>query len=66
MRRVERVPILAHVRTRVWQLLIAGLASLASLAFPDEPADKTVTLLFTNDVESAYDPTLPFGSRIWR
>ena len=56
MRRIERVAILAKVRA----LQIVGLVFLASFAFPDEPADKTVTLLFTNDVESAYDPTPAF------
>ena len=48
--------ILAKVRA----LQIVGLVFQASLAFPDEPADKTVTLLFSNDVESAYDPTPAF------
>ena len=56
MRRIERVAILAKVRA----LPIVGLVFLASFASPAAPADKTVTLLFTNDVESDYDPSPAF------
>ena len=47
----------AHTMTRhCYWILILGLA----VATPAAPSDKTVTLLFTNDVESAYRPIPAF------
>ncbi len=41
-------------------LLCFWISVSSSLAHATQPADKTVTLLFTNDVESAYRPIPAF------
>jgi hypothetical protein len=41
-------------------LVVCLLALGAGQATGDDPASTTVTLLFTNDVESAYDPIPAF------